>query len=48
MTDRYITVSIEAQIAALNRAALLIDGEEQENVAIFPGTAQKERVAVGA
>jgi integrase len=32
VTDGYITVPIEAQIAALNRAALLIDGEEKENV----------------
>ena len=37
---------IEQQIAALNRAALLIDGEATENVVAFPGTAQK--AAVGA
>ena len=41
MTNGYITVPIEAQFAALNRAALLIDGDEKENVAIFPGTVQK-------
>jgi integrase len=41
VTDRYITVPMGAQIAALNRAALLIDGDEKENVAIFPGTVQK-------
>ncbi|HEX9688629.1 MAG TPA: hypothetical protein VGB47_06125 [Thermoanaerobaculia bacterium] len=46
VTDGYITVPIDAQIAALNRAALLIDGDEKENVSIFPGTVQK--VAVGA
>jgi integrase len=45
VTDRYITVPIEAQIAALNRAALLIDGEAQENVSIFPGTVQKAAVS---
>ena len=45
MTDTYITVTIEAQIAALNRAALLIDGEAQENVSIFPGTARKAAVS---
>jgi hypothetical protein len=45
VTDGYITVSIEAQIAALTRAALLIDGEEQANVAIFPGT---QKVAANA
>jgi hypothetical protein len=45
VTDRYITVPIEAQIAALNRAALLIDGEVQENVSIFPGTVQKAAVS---
>ena len=46
VTDGYITVPIEAQIAALNRAALLIDGEAQKNVIDFPGTGQK--VAVSA
>jgi integrase len=46
VTDTYITVPIEEQIAALNRSALLIDGEAKENVIDFPGTAQK--AAVGA
>jgi integrase len=46
VTDTYITVPIEEQIAALNRAALLIDGETTENVVTFPGALQK--AAVGA
>ncbi|MFY9552462.1 MAG: tyrosine-type recombinase/integrase [Thermoanaerobaculia bacterium] len=37
VTDLYIKPSFEDALAALNRAALLIDGEEQENVAIFRG-----------
>jgi integrase len=48
VTDGYITVPIEAQIAALNRAALLIDGEVDENVAIFPGTGMAQKVAARA
>lgn len=35
VTDLYIQPSFEDALAALNRAALLIDGNVQENVAIF-------------
>ncbi len=37
VTDLYIKPSFDDALAALDRAALLIDGEAQENVSIFPG-----------
>jgi hypothetical protein len=37
VTDLYIKPSFEDALRGLSRAALLIDGEAQENVSIFPG-----------
>lgn len=44
VTDLYVSVSLEDQLAALNRAALLIDGEPKENVVPFaPAGAEMAR-----
>jgi integrase len=47
VTDLYITIPIEDQIAALNRAALLIDGEPQENVVPLTKPETKKRSSAG-
>jgi hypothetical protein len=44
VTAGYVTIPIEAQIAALNLAALKIDGETTANIIAFPGTIQKAAV----
>jgi hypothetical protein len=48
VTDRYVTIPIEAQIAALNRAALLIDGDASENVVAFHGSKMVETMETAA
>jgi hypothetical protein len=45
VTDRYVTVPLEAQLAAVNRATLLIDGEPRENVVPL---AAPQKTATGA
>jgi integrase len=43
VTDLYVTVTVEDQLAALNRAALLIDGDPGENVVALAQPRKKAR-----
>lgn len=47
VTDLYIDVTVEDQIAALNRAALLIDGNPEENVVALTRPEMAVKMAVG-
>jgi hypothetical protein len=50
VTDLYVSVTLEDELAALNRAALLIDGEPRENVVpmVPAGAEMAERMGVGS
>lgn len=50
VTDLYVSVTLEDQLAAVNRAALLIDGEPRENVvpSVAFGAKMAERIGVGS
>jgi len=47
VTDLYVSVSLEDQLAALDRAALLIDGEPRENVVALAAAGAKMAVKMG-
>ena len=47
VTDLYVSVSLEDQLVALNRAALLIDGEPKENVVPFAAAGAEMAVRMG-
>ncbi len=50
VTDLYVSVTLEDELAALNRAALLIDGEPRENVVplVPSGPKMAEPMGVGS
>jgi hypothetical protein len=50
VTDLYVSVSLEDQLVALNRAALLIDGDPKENVVPLaaPDSEMARKMEVGS